>query len=213
MSTNGLIASCQSGFMAHHSTTTALLKCTDNWLNGIDAGKYAGVVFVDLKKAFDTVDHGILAHYGVQGHELDWFKAYLSKRTQFIRVNGCDSRIQSISLGVPQGSCLGPLLFSVYINDLPMVINNAKVYVYADDTCMSFQADSVSKLNEGLNKDLEVMAFKSLNRLTPQYLSDLFVANSTNPSYNLRSTDTDLTLPKRNTSTGLKCFSYRGAKL
>ena len=75
MSTNGLIASCQSGFRAHHSTTTALLKCTDDWLNGIDAGKYAGVVFVDLKKAFDRVDHGILlqklAHYGVQGHELE----------------------------------------------------------------------------------------------------------------------------------------------
>ena len=141
--------------------TTALLKCTDDWLNGIDAGKYAGVVFVDLKKAFDTVDYGILlqklAHYGVQGHELQWFKSYLSKRTQFTRVNGCDSRVQSISLGVPQGSCLGPLLFSIYINDLPMVIDNAKVYMYADDTCISFQADSVAKLNEELNKDLEAL--------------------------------------------------------
>ena len=161
MSTNGLIASYQSGFGAHHSTTTALLKCTDDWLNGTDAGKYAGVVFVDFKKAFDTIDHGILlqklAHYGCHGYKLEWFKSYLSKHTQFTRVNGCDSRVRCIGLGVPQGSCLGPLLFSVYINDLPMVIDNAKVYMYADDTCISFQADSVAKLNEGLNKDLEAL--------------------------------------------------------
>ena len=75
MSTNGLIASCQPGFTAHHSTTTALLKCTYDWLNGIDAGKYAGVVFVDLKNAFDIVHHGILlqklAHYGVHSKELE----------------------------------------------------------------------------------------------------------------------------------------------
>ena len=68
-------------------------------------------------------------------------------------------------------------------------------------------------INDMIQFESRVMVFKSLNRLTPQYLSDLFVANSTNPSYNLRSTDTDLTLPKRNTSTGQKSFLYRGAKL
>ena len=68
-------------------------------------------------------------------------------------------------------------------------------------------------INDMIQFESRVMVFKSLNRLTPQYLSDLFVANSTNPSYNLRSTDTNLTLPKRNTSTGQKSFSYRGAKL
>ena len=160
---NSLLASCQSGIRAHHSTT-AVLNFTDDWLNGIDAGKYVGVVFVDLKKAFHTVDHGILlqklAHYGDHNHEQEWFTSYLSKRTYFTRVNGCDSRVRSISLGVPQGLYLGPLLFSIYINDLPMVINNARVYMYADDTCISFQADSVSKPNEGLNKDLEALAWR-----------------------------------------------------
>ena len=97
MSINCLLAPCQSGFRALHSTTTPLLKCTDDWLNGIDVGQYAGVVFVDLKKAFDTVDHGILlqqlANYGVHGHELEWFKSCLSKCIQFTRVSGCDSRV------------------------------------------------------------------------------------------------------------------------
>ena len=161
MSTNGLLAACQSGIRVHHSTTTALLKCSADWLNGIDAGKYPGVVFVDLKQASDTVDRGILhqklVHYCVHGHELEWFKSYQSKRTQFTRVNGCDSRVLSISLGVPQGSFLGPLLFLIYINDLPMGMHNANIYISADDTCISFQADKVSKLNDGLNKDLAAL--------------------------------------------------------
>ena len=82
MSTNDLLASCQSAFRGIHSTATALLKCTDDWLNGLDVEQYAGVVFAGLKKAFDTVDHRILlqklAHYGIHGHELVWYKSYLS---------------------------------------------------------------------------------------------------------------------------------------
>ena len=120
-----------------------------------------GVIFVDLKKAFDTVDHEILvqklAHYGIQSSELEWFKSYLSNRSQFTRVNGVDSKVQNIDIGVPQGSCLGPLLFLLYVNDLPKIIDNAKVYMYADETSLSHQNHNISQLNRDLNRDLEAL--------------------------------------------------------
>ena len=123
--------------------------------------EYVGVVFVDLKKAFDTVDHDILlqklALYGIQHHELEWFKSYLSNRSQFTRVNGIDSEVENINIGVPQGSCLGPLLFLIYINDLPKFVKNASVYMYADDTSLSFKADNISRLSEALTEDLEAL--------------------------------------------------------
>ena len=92
MKNNGLFTSDQSGFLCLHSTLTCLLKMSDDWYNGLDLGKLVGLVFIDLKKAFDTVDHDILCRklelYGVQQRELSWFKSYLSNRKQFCRVNG-----------------------------------------------------------------------------------------------------------------------------
>ena len=158
LNSNDLLAPSQSGFRSLHSTATALLKCTNDWYSSLDVGKHVGVIFVDLKKAFDTVDHKILvqklAHYGIHSSELMWFKSYLSNRSQFTRVNGVDSKVQNIDIGVPQGSCLGPLLFLLYINDLPKITNNAKVYMYADDTSLSLQNHSMSQLNRALNQDL-----------------------------------------------------------
>ena len=92
---NGLFSSEQSGFLRPHSTVTCLLKNTDDWYNGLDLGKLVGLVFIDLKKAFDTVDHDILCkkleYYGIQERQLAWFKSYLAYRKQFPRVNGIDS--------------------------------------------------------------------------------------------------------------------------
>ena len=142
-----------------HSTTTALLKCTDDWYSGLDLGKYVGVVYIDLKKAFDTVDHEILlhklAHYGIQSQEFLWFKSYLSGRSQFTGLTGIDSTIQNVKVGVPQGLCLGPLLFLIYINGLPKVVNNASVFKYADDTSLSCMNDNLFRLNEALSTDLK----------------------------------------------------------
>ena len=131
------------------------MKCTDSCYSGSNAGIYVGVIFVDLKKFFDTVDNQILvqklAYYCIRSSELVWFKSYISNRSQFTRFNGVDSKIQNIGIGVPQGSCLGSFLFLLYINDLPKTINNAKVYMYADDTRLSYQNHSMHQLNWALN--------------------------------------------------------------
>ena len=122
----------------------------------MDLGKLAGLVFIDLKKAFDTVDHNIpckkLELYGVQQHELSWFESYLTNN--FFRVNGVDSEIGDIEVGVPQGSCLGPLLFLIYINDLPQAVRYSKVSMYADDTSLCYQSPDLTRLNEAINSDL-----------------------------------------------------------
>ena len=107
----------------------------------MDLGKLLGVVFNDLKKAFNIVDHGILCqkleYYGIQGRDLAWFKSHLSNRKQFTRVNGVDSSIQEMKIGVPQGSCLGPLLLLIYINDLPRAVQTSSMSMFADGVAVT----------------------------------------------------------------------------
>ena len=115
--------------------------------------------YFDLREAFDTVDHsflcGKLERHEVRNDELRWFVSYLAGRKQFCRVNGTDSQVNAVNIGVPQGSCLGPLLFLVYINDLHKVIENCTVAMYADDTGLYYRGASLAQLNETINKDLE----------------------------------------------------------
>ena len=112
---NNVLSSSQSGFRKGYSTTSALLANIDSWLLNMDAGILNGVLFLDLCKAFDTVDHEILLSklsiYGVQNKALDWFKSFLTNRMQYCRVNNATSSTRKISCGVPQESNLGPLLF------------------------------------------------------------------------------------------------------
>ena len=154
-----------------------------------------GVIFVDLKKAFDVVDHQILiqkhAHYSIRSSELVCFKSYPSNRSQFTRVNGVDSK--SIGIGVSQVSCLVPLLFLLYINDLPKAINNANVYMYADNTSLSYQNHSIHQLNRALNQDLKL----SLNVSKKQSVvfstkQKLAVLKSQTEQLNLHRHDKDL---------------------
>ena len=105
-----------------HSTLTALIDITDNWYLNIDGGLTNAILFIDLKKAFDTIDREILLSklelYGFKGVSLNLFRDYLSNRTQLTVINNVNSETSFISCGVPQGSILGPLLFLLYINDL-----------------------------------------------------------------------------------------------
>ena len=151
LSNEDIISTHQSGFRSLHSTVTALLEATDDWAFNIDRGNVNAVVFLDLKKAFDTLDHDILLSkmnlYGIQGITLDLFRSYLTNRTQRCLVNGSLSRICSLKCGVPQGTILGPLLFLIYINDLPNCL-------YADDTHITYADVDVNSIKLNLNRDL-----------------------------------------------------------
>ena len=155
---NNLLFSVQSGFRSHHSVLTSLLHCTNNWYLNLDKGQYTSVTFIDLKKAFDTVDHKILLQklrvYGIEGKE---YLSYLKNRKQCCKVNGRESNLDDIKYGVPQGSCLGPLFFLIYINELPLSLKFSKVNMYADDTVISFSANSIYTINNAVNEDLMLL--------------------------------------------------------
>lgn len=168
---HGVLCNSQSGFRATHSTVTALLEATDTWAYNIDHGKINAVVFLDLKKAFDTVDHEILliklSHYGIQGNAYRWFKSYLEHRTQRCSVNGALSNTRVLSCGVPQGTILGPLLFLLYINDLPNCFEKSSARMYADDTHLTYAGVRVNDIQSCLNEDLKhVHNWLRANRLT-----------------------------------------------
>ncbi|KAL9951294.1 hypothetical protein ACROYT_G043933 [Oculina patagonica] len=128
----------------------------------MDNGLVNGVVFIDLKKAFDTVDHGImlvkLKNIGVTSTHLAWFDSYLSSRCQKTVIGQASSSTRKVSVGVPQGSILGPLLFTIYINDLPTVLRNSTVTLFADDTALHCSSESALSLQTMLNEDLVILA-------------------------------------------------------
>ena len=125
----------QCGFRKNHSTQDAVTYFTDCIRKGIDEGCVTAAVFVDFRKAFDSVNHQLLLKklpgYGINNHELRWFKNYLTSRCQSVVYGSAQSAPQQIKSGVPQGSILGPILFSIYINDWPNCLLQSKILLYA----------------------------------------------------------------------------------
>ena len=154
MTDKNLLGEKQYGFRSLHSTATALSKTMKHWLINIDKGNKNSVVFLDIKKAFDTVNHRIpldkLECYGIKDQELNFFESYLSNRMQCCNVNGQTSSFRVITCGVLQGSTLGPLLFIIYLNDLPLAVKDAEITLYADDTSLYKAFKNIKDLNETL---------------------------------------------------------------
>ena len=167
---NKILYQYQFGFRKKHSTTLALIEITDNILKDLEEGNFTAGIFIDFKKAFDTVDHKILfsklEHYGIRGPALQWLKSYLTSRQQYSYVNGKESTMQKITYGVPQGSVLGPLLFLIYTNDIGNC-TDSKIRLFADDTNSFVNSDSYTGLKKIITSTLkEIFKWCSDNKLT-----------------------------------------------
>ena len=165
----------QSGFRSSHSVVTCLLSNTNEWYLNLDDKKYTGMVFIDLKKAFDTVDRAVLAKklylYGVRYTESKWFQSYLSDRQQLCKVNGISLNLQYIKCGVPQGSCLGPLLFLLFFTDMPLSLHDSKITMYADNTSLAYASSSIEDIAKSMNAELENLKnWLHQNKLLKQHL-------------------------------------------
>ena len=132
---------------------------TEEIISSLDNRRYGCGIFVDLQKAFHTVNHDILLtkfeHYVIRGNVLDWFKSYLSERSQFASINGSNSSLMRTTCGVPQVSVLGLLLFLIYVNDLPNDSKKLKFYLFSDDTNIYCDCNTLTNLAKMVNKELK----------------------------------------------------------
>ena len=135
---------------------------TEDVLDSTDNGLVTGSVFLDLSKAFDTVDHQLLLKklksLGLDNNSMGWFKSYLSAREQVVSIGNCLSCPKPISVRVPQGSILGPLLFIIYVNDLPQCLRHCEIILYADDTLIYYPAKIAQDVETYLNIDLKTVS-------------------------------------------------------
>ena len=175
-----LITSEQFGFRPKLSTNIALTQLSEEILHNLDNKLVTCAVFIDLRNAFHTVDHELLIlklrNLGFSNSVINWFTSYLSSRTVVISINNSTSRARPVTVGVPQGSILGPLLFLIFINDLPQCRNNYKSILYADDTLLYYSAKSTTELEAKINTDLQSLShWLNNNLLTLNYEKTKFM--------------------------------------
>ena len=171
LTNNNMISSNQYGFRPGFTTSDCLIDLIEEITSSLDKGLYVVSLFLDLSKAFDTVNHQILLiklkYYGLQQSEHNWFQSYLSNRKQQVHVNGVASDTRFISTGVPQGSILGPLLFIIFINDLPKSSSFFSTRLYADDTSLTASGHDLDSLLCAINNHLPaVYEWLCSNKLT-----------------------------------------------
>ena len=153
----------QFGFRNNHSTNHALIEITEQIRNACDRNLYTCGVYLDLQKAFDTVNHEILLeklkYYGIKETSYNWFKSYLCERLQYTQIKDSESSLKAVSHGVPQGSVLGPLLFILFFNDMHTSVKHSKVHHYADNTNLLLTSNSLKKINRQINHDLSLITY------------------------------------------------------
>ena len=175
-----ILVEFQFGFRQDHSTILALTEITDRIKYFIDKGNYVLGLFIDLSKAFDTVDHNILlsklSHYGIRGHANKFFRSCLTQRKQFTYINNEKSAIREINCGVPQGSVLGPVLFLIYVNDLSHAVGNDITRLFADDTGLFTHGKNLNVLiNESIVIYKRMFKWCLCNRFTINFTKTCFV--------------------------------------
>ena len=171
ISNHNFISPAQSAFLKNHSTITSLLHTTSNWNNAIDKGHVSLVCFFDISKCFDCINHSLLLDklttYGILNTENRWFRSYLTGRTQATRFNNTLSKFETISIGVPQGSVLGPLLFLLFVNDICKSPLYSQISLFADDTCLYHSGPSIESIIPKIQTDVSrVLKWFSDNKLT-----------------------------------------------
>ena len=152
-SLNTLTTDFQHAYREGHSTATALTQMTDDWLREIDKKKMVGAVLLDFTAAFDIIDHKFLLKlecYGFFLSALSWIQTYLANRKQIVFF-----LCRKVRCGVPQGSCLGPLRYTIFTNDMPLVLNESYISMYADDSTIYTSASTANELNTVLNSELQ----------------------------------------------------------
>ncbi len=149
---NGSLFEMQYGFRPGRSCEHALLNAQNTILDSLSKNQISLLLLIDFSKAFDLVEHSILLkkleHLGIRGIAQEWFKSYLKDREQFVTIDGVDSLTKSMEYGVPQGSILGPLLFIIYINDLPNISEIAKFILYADDANIFISGSDIDEVQK-----------------------------------------------------------------
>ena len=157
---HNILSDSQFGFRPGRSTELALIDVINKLSKSHDNNRISLAVFLDLSKAFDTINHDILLDklhvYGFRGTTYSWIKSYLTSRKQFTTFRNVDSDVRAITCGVPQGSVLGPLLFIIYVNDISLIPTNSSMVLFADDTNIFFSADNPHTLEETVCKELSL---------------------------------------------------------